>query len=243
MIYVIIGLGLLLIVLGLVINVNNARYLLSGYNTMSEENRKKVDIHNLIPCLKKFQLFLGISLIIVGVNLVLLFGEVVGALFLAVYPIVAYVYLIIYSRKFSPGLNHTRHWVSAIALVATLVFLGYQFFVGLREDRLIVKENTIVLEGRYGFELDVTDVRSVGLVEKLPPITMKDGGFALEAIRKGYFRTSDGERVRLILNSVEKPYILITLTSGDKIYYASRDVAVDTIYNQIRGSFPQLVTE
>lgn len=238
MIYVIIGMGLFLMALGFVINVNNARYLLSGYNTMSEENRKKVDIHNLIPYLRKFQVFLGTSLIVIGLLLVWLLGEVAGGIFLAVYPILAYVYFIWDSRKFSQGLKHTWHWVSTISLAATLVFLGFLFFQGLREDRLVVAENLLILEGTYGGEFRARDIRNVSLVDNLPPIAMKTNGFALGAIRKGRFRTRDGEIVKLVLNSNQMPCVLITLTSGEKIYYTASDVQGEAIYDQIRGALP-----
>lgn len=243
MTYVIIGMGLFLVAIGFVVNVKNARYLLSGYNTMSEENRKKVDIDSLIAYLRKFQVFLGLSLIVFGLALIWLFGEIAGALFLAIYPIVAYMYFIWDSRKFSRGLPHRWHWVSIIILVAALVFVGVLFASGLKEDKLLVAEDAIIVEGSYGSKLATTDIRSVVLVDSIPPIVMKSNGFAVGAIRKGYFKTRDGEVVRLILNSSQVPCILITLTTGEKIYYAAADVAGADIYDQIRVAFPEVVGE
>lgn len=241
MLYVIIGMGLFLLALGFIVNANNARYLLAGYNTMSEENRKKVDIHGLIRYLRRFQTFLGVTIIVFGLALTWIFGEVAGGLFLAVYPIVAYMYFIWDSRKFSPGLSRKGQWFALISLVATLAFLGYLFVQGLGEDKLLVGDNAIILEGSYGAELQAGDIRNVSLVDNLPPIAMKSNGFALGAIRKGYFRTRDGETVKLILNSNQMPCIQITLTTGEKIYYTAADVAAETVYDQIRGAFPEVV--
>lgn len=48
MIYVIIGMGLLFIAIGNILTLGNAKYLLSGYNTMSDEERMKVDIEPVV---------------------------------------------------------------------------------------------------------------------------------------------------------------------------------------------------
>ncbi len=42
MLYVIIGLGLLFIGIGFLITEKNAKYLLSGYNTLSQKEQEKV---------------------------------------------------------------------------------------------------------------------------------------------------------------------------------------------------------
>jgi hypothetical protein len=44
MIYAILGTSLLFVAIGFIVDEKNAKYLLSGYNTMNEEDRQKVDI-------------------------------------------------------------------------------------------------------------------------------------------------------------------------------------------------------
>jgi hypothetical protein len=44
MLYLLVGLSVLFIALSLILNEQNARYLLSGYNTLSREQQDKVDI-------------------------------------------------------------------------------------------------------------------------------------------------------------------------------------------------------
>jgi hypothetical protein len=243
MIYVFIGLGLLLILISQIINVDNAKFLLSGYNMMSEENRRKVDIDNLVPYIRKFHLYLGISIIVIGVNLTLLLGTLAATLFLAFYPILAYLYFTITASKFYPSIHRKWHWVTIVVLSATLIFLVYLFYAGLREDRLIVTNNALVLEGAYGDEYAPEDIKSVSLVDSLPPIAGKNDGFDLGTVLKGNFRTSDGRQVKLIFNAKKTPCIQISLASGETIYYTSRKDATETIYDQIRGTFLDLATE
>lgn len=52
MIYVLIATSLIFVALGFLVTEKNAKYLLSGYNTLSKEERKKFDfkkIHSLFP--------------------------------------------------------------------------------------------------------------------------------------------------------------------------------------------------
>src|SRR5690606_31976420 len=84
---------------------NNAKYLLSGYNMMSEEDRKDVDIKAYIPYFRNFHIILGISLTVLGTFLVYFVSESAGGIFLTVYPIVAYIYFISTSSKYSRGLS------------------------------------------------------------------------------------------------------------------------------------------
>lgn len=66
--FVFIIICVLFIALAFILTENNAKYLLAGYNTMSPEERKKVDIKGLIAYFKRFFIFLGVSLMIVGLT-------------------------------------------------------------------------------------------------------------------------------------------------------------------------------
>ncbi|WP_041252056.1 DUF3784 domain-containing protein [Flavobacterium indicum] len=66
MIFAITFLSLIFLGLAFLVTENNAKYLLSGYNTMSEEERQKFDIKSYIAYIKNFHIFLGISIFIIG---------------------------------------------------------------------------------------------------------------------------------------------------------------------------------
>lgn len=240
MIYVIIGMGLFFVALGFIVNVKNARYLLSGYNTMTQESRKKVDIHSLIPYFRKFHIFLGVTFVLIGILLVWLAGEIAGGIFLAIYPVVAYMFFIWDSRRFSRELKQQWHWAAVVVLGVVLVVVSALFILALREDKLIVTKDAVILEGSYGQEIPAGDIASIALIRELPPIAAKTNGFALGTILKGNFRTREGDTVKLILNSDQRPCILITLASGEKIYYAAKHMPVETIYARMQHELPQL---
>ena len=106
---------------------------------------------------------------------------------------------------------------------------------------MIVADNIIEFRGSYGEEIPRNEVKSVELVDHLPKITIRTNGFSLGIIRKGYFKTKDGEIVKLILNSDTKPYILITKKNGKKIYFSSKEKSNKSLYNEIREKLPNIV--
>ncbi len=55
----------------------------------------------------------------------------------------------------------------------------------------------------------------------MPPIRSKSSGFSTFVIRKGAFKTSDGQAVHLIMDQQEEPYLLIQPKVGKPIYYSS----------------------
>ena len=98
--FVFIIICVLFIALAFILTENNAKYLLAGYNTMSPEERKKVDIKGLITYFKRFFIFLGVSLMIVGLTAGYYLSEKNTALIFSFYIIIACIYLVISSQKF-----------------------------------------------------------------------------------------------------------------------------------------------
>lgn len=98
--FVFIIISVLFIALAFILTENNAKHLLAGYNTMSPVERKKVDIKGLIAYFKRFFIFLGVSLMIVGLTAGYYLSEKNTALIFSFYIIIACIYLVISSQKF-----------------------------------------------------------------------------------------------------------------------------------------------
>lgn len=75
--------------------------MLSGYNTMTKEERSKVDIKGLILHFRNFHLFLGISFFAISMPLISYVSLTAGTIFICIYPVVAEIYFVISARKFS----------------------------------------------------------------------------------------------------------------------------------------------
>jgi len=232
--------SLLFIAIGFIVTENNAKYLLSGYNTMSEEERKKVNIKSLIPYFRKFHIVLGISFLVLGYGINLINKNGAG-IFLAVYPILAYIYFVVTSSKFSGGLKTKSNKTGIFVLAGAFIFVIGLIMYGVKENKVLFDSQKIELKGTYGEILLTDQIKSIEIENELPNITLKTNGFALGEVRKGYFKTESGEVVKLILNSAQKPYILFTKLDGKRIYYSAKEKSNEEILNEIKKTLPNTV--
>lgn len=242
MFYMLLAMGVLFGAIGFIVTEGNAKYILAGYNTLSEEERKKIDLKSFLGYFRKFHLFLGISLIIFGLFFTYVFNETIGLAFLVIYPCLAYIYFIIKSAKYSQGQTSKRkHKLAIYILVATLIFVVSVLGYGALENEISVSPDAIEIHGNYGEVLTPSEIERIALVHELPKIRFKSNGFALGKIKKGYFKTEDGERVKLILNSENKPYLLFVKDDGNKIYYAAKSESNAKLFEIIKETFPKLI--
>ena len=100
-IYIVIAfISLLYLCIGYLINKKNSKYLLAGYNTMTDDERKKFDIDNFLKFFKYFFKLQSILSILIYTLFKFLINEKIALIsysfFLILYPL----YMIIKSKKF-----------------------------------------------------------------------------------------------------------------------------------------------
>lgn len=238
MLYVIIGMSLFIIAIGYIVNADNAKHFLAGYNTMKEEERAKVDIDGYINKFRSFHLFLGITLLIGGVLLWYLGYTYYATLFFAIYPILAYMYFMWSSSGFMP--SNEKHLKTAFLVMGlTVLFVGYLFWSGNKENVLTIQDNGIHISGSYGEEIPASDIANIELVNSLPKISIKTNGYAVGGISKGHFKTKEGEKVKLFINKRDDDFIKITRHKNKSIYYAAKEEKSQKIYNKLIEAFPK----
>ena len=92
--------SILYYVIGYFINEENSKYLLSGYNTMSDEERKKFDIENYLVFFKSFFKQQSIYSLFIFQICYLMFDDEKAILFWSIYITIAIFYLVVKSQKF-----------------------------------------------------------------------------------------------------------------------------------------------
>ncbi|OYX83243.1 MAG: hypothetical protein B7Y83_12065 [Flavobacteriales bacterium 32-34-25] len=232
MMYTLIGMSLLFIAIGFIVTENNAKYLLAGYNTMSDEEKKNVDLKAYITYLRKFHIFLGISFFVIGTLVTYFIDENVTSIFIVAYPIVAYIYFIATSAKY---FNAKKNKFGAFILAVVLIFIVVMFVRDFKETKLILNANSIEFQGNYGEIIPFETIKSIQLVNDKPKIIRRTNGFSAGTIKKGYFKTDTDEKVKLILNAENKPYILITKLDGKKIYYSAKEESNEKLFKKIKS--------
>ena len=82
------------------VNKDNAKYLMAGYNTMSKEERKKVDLENLLIFWKKFFVILAFASTLIFIISYLMFSEAVTVVIWSVCLIIPWPIFIYRLQKF-----------------------------------------------------------------------------------------------------------------------------------------------
>ncbi len=87
--------SLTFIAIGLILTQNNAKYLLAGYNTMSEEERSKYNIKTIAHFTKRLFVTVGCLTLSIGLILNYTSTEKIVGLFLTFFPVAGVIYLLI----------------------------------------------------------------------------------------------------------------------------------------------------
>lgn len=236
MLIALIIISLIFVAIGFLLTIENADSLLSGYNSMSAEEKKNFDINSFVPYFRKFHLVLGGTLLIIGLLLYYLINPDWTGVFMSTYPLIAYCFLIWKTNKFYKVPNkkdRIKTYVVMVFMLAVFVALGGMFIYTLQENRVIVEKELIKITGDYGRELEKSKIKSITLIDTLPNIKVKTTGFSLQKIKKGSYKTEDNEEITLLINSDKKPIVLIEDINGHKIYYSSKERSNQDVFEEL----------
>ncbi|MBO9615944.1 MAG: DUF3784 domain-containing protein [Dyadobacter sp.] len=235
MLTVAIIISLVLFSLGFIVTPGNAKYLLSGYNTMSEADRAKMDIVSYVKFFKRFHIFLGISEL-AGVLILNAINTNLASGFMIMYPLLAYVYMIAVGNRYYTGTSGQRvgTYIVMAILIVVVVGVGYLMFTGMKNSEIFLTTRTLEIKGLSGMKIAREDVTDFTVTDSLPDISSKANGFAAGEFAKGAFKTDDGRIVRLYINKKSHPFLLIR-TVGDEIYFSSDAVSATELYNQLKA--------
>lgn len=100
------------------------------------------------------------------------------------------------------------------ALIAPALFMNYS-------NEVIVTDDAIEIKDEYAMTIPVSDIDTVMLVEKLPPIKTKTNGISTRKVNIGKFKMSDGEKANLYINKDVEMFIEIKLNAHSSQHEAS----------------------
>ena len=239
MLTVAIIISLVLFSLGFIVTPGNAKYLLSGYNTMSEADRAKMDIVSYVKFFNRFHIFLGVS-VLAGVLLLNVFSANWATVFMVMYPLLAYVYMIGAGNRYYTGTSGQRvgTYIVMAIIVVVAVGAGFLMFAGMRDSELFLTTQELEIKGLSGMKIAREEVTAFSVTDSLPDISSKASGFAGGEYKKGSFRTDDGRIVKLYINKKSHPYLLIK-AGKDEIYFSSGEISANELYNQLKAWKPR----
>ena len=115
-----------------------------------------------------------------------------------------------------------------------MITIGLISYDSLFPAKIIFNDDKIEFTGSYGFELNLSEVESVEMLDKIPAIKIRTNGYSAGNVNKGAFRLESWGKCRLMLNSGEPPFLLIITKDGEKTIINNEDKSVtEEIYNYI----------
>ena len=245
-----IGMGLFLIVMGWLCY----RYpnLINPYGGLPPERKALVDIEGLKRASFIILAVTGILLIVTALlSTFKVISEILSVYVMTVIVLAMIVPIIIAMKKYNGfGRDKTGHIpygserASKAASKAALVITGLSvaFVIILlafsnRSSKIEVGEETVSISGMYGRDIPVSEIVSVELLEKLPPVRMRTNGSSTGKILKGHFLLANGEKCMMFIRR-EAPYIELRTT--DNLYYLNgvNEEETETLYQQLKTLKP-----
>jgi hypothetical protein len=211
----------------------NAKYLLSGYNTMSESERAKVDLEGYLRWFKRFHIFLGLSTLAICLLSQRLLPDKTEV-FMIIYVILCYAFFIVRSDGFFKSTRVAKGFGRVIAGLLVVLAVGIIYFsvISFKDSTLVLESEQMEITGIYGIKIRRDLIREVSLPDRLPAISSRTNGFNGGYYRKGNFRSRDGRSIKLFVNLNTERFLLISTNKKD-IYFSSAETDMQQIYKKV----------
>lgn len=219
MLWFFIGIGLLFIGLGYAVTPNNARYLLSGYNTLSDSEQKRVDIVAYLKLFKIFHVALGLSVGILCFFVSYVFSPLVAVCILLSLIFLGYTVFISLTRHYFSQRNRYADYIVQAVLLIVWGVIGYSLWQGGQHNTIVLKEDAIIIDGQYGQSISISLIDTLIVEQFLPSLTFKMNGLSIGEIKKGYFKHNHYNKVLVYLHSNAVPVLHISTKDNQHIYY------------------------
>lgn len=103
----------------------------------------------------------------------------------------------------------------SVFTIVILIAVGALLAFGMLGTSISAEDDVLKITGLHSQKISYSDMKSVELMDKLPNITAKTGGFSLAGKRLGSFTTDEYGKVKLFLFNNIGPFIYIEKTNGD----------------------------
>ncbi len=198
--------------------VKSSPNMIAGYNTMSKDKKRNIDIEGLSTYMRNSLIIIGLS-IIVGYYLFKWIGfTMIADSMILIVTLVGVTIMVINAQRFDHNKNKTKK------TKITYYFLGFAiaFVIGLITygyipSRAIIINDTIRFTGMYGFEMNASEIESIELTDMIPTIKMRTNGFSFGLVNKGFFNLDKFGKTRLLIHSDKSPFLIISKSNADKL--------------------------
>lgn len=233
---VIFFIAILLIVMGIGIKFFKWHFLISGYNTMSKEKKKNVDIDGLGNLIGNF-LFV-VSFIILFSGGMDFLGYKLFSLISLITIMPLTIILIIMAQRYDH--NHKKKGkrtglIAIISLVFGIFVLVSGFLIrATLNPKVVLSGEKIEVGGLYKRDITIADIESISLEETMPKVLSKTNGMDVGYSLRGSFKLEGEEKSTLFVQQNNPPFIHIR--TDDRLHiinFKEREKTLE-LYNKIK---------
>lgn len=200
--------GALLIVIGLLVKAYPS--CIAGYNTMSAEEKKNVDIKGLSTFMRNALIGIGLGIIVIYYAFMLA-GMYLMAVILP-FPLITIGILIfvLISQKYDRNKKKKSHTIMLIIIslivLSSLAFSAYAYV----PTQVSINYKAISFSGLYGLTIEREYIENVEMVDECPRIKIRTNGFSLPGVHKGIYSVVGYGKSRLFIHhNAAGPFIVI----------------------------------
>lgn len=225
---------LILVMLGVMVKYYKAYWLISGYNTMSQEKKKNVDVEGLAKFIGNM-CFIMAGIMLIATVFFMVEKEALGGIVIALMIPVS-ILIIFKGQKYDGNTRNpdgtmkkgTKIIVGGISsfLLLTLVGVGVLIYFSNQPTQFVIADGHLEIKGIYGEKIAIENINNISLKDSLPKIIIKNLGSSLGSKKKGSFRLEDIGNAKLFVDTAKPPFIYIE--TAEKLLILNSDDREET---------------
>ena len=226
---------------GIALKKQTGYWMISGYNTMSEDDKENVDIEKLSSLIGNYLLIMAGMIFLIFLLFHLKQGIAGAVVLLFLFPLTMYV--MIKGQKYDKntlkpdGTMKTRSkvYIGAMAVSMVVVFVGVAalLYFSNKPPEYVIEADSFRIIGLYGGDVYFADVQSITLKDQMPPVIIRRNGSSLGNSLKGYFKLEDIDRAKLFVDASVSSYIFLETSSGLLILNTADVEKTKDLYNSL----------
>lgn len=218
-------------------------FLISGYNMMSKEEKKHVDVKSLSRLVGYYCYFLAFLFLLLGIldwqDATEYSTPVMIVMFLSA--IFVFIKSQRYNRKsvdehgkLQKGAGKKLK-ISLMISGISFVGAGILLYVSMQPTSIYVKQDRLEIGGLYGDTYKWEDIEQLTRMEEMPDIAIRTNGSAIGSHLKGHFKLENGDKVKLFIDKSKPPYISFVSNGRRVIFNLETAHKTEEAYERIQA--------
>jgi hypothetical protein len=126
-----------------------------------------------------------------------------------------------------------------IITIVVIIAVGVLIALGLFGTNMKAEDDHLKISGLHMQKIPYSEIAGYKLIDRLPNITARTGGFSMAGKRLGNFTTSEYGVIKLYLFNDSSPFIFIEKTDGKIVILNMKEPsATRDLYNELAVKIP-----